>query len=536
MITPPDVPIPPPDSHHRKALLIGNSSYVDRDIAPLLAPRADVDQLRDVLLDPNIGNFSVIPRFDLDASDFMIAISDLFSGATRNDVLLFYFAGHGVRDSLGRLYFAVRKTQVNRLAATAVPARYLFEELSKSESARKVLILDCCHAGAFLENGNLRTRGAPYDAALIRDSLMPSGSGTYILAASQSGQSAFEVFDPKTGETRSIYTNLIVEAIRNGASSPEERSTTISSIHRYVREHRNRSGVLSEPELSVFSAGDDLVLCQNPNVQLPLDSELFRQLTSETYLERFHAIMRLREVVLTGYGGQADKVRAAFAGRLNGGTQERDFELRQLLEAALTLDQNPSAAKVKDDITSNQVATPRQVDHPDDAALMDLCAELASHFPSSSDWRQVVIAAGIPRRILSAQAKNAVDIWRNILAFANSIGATRNLITVVVELHPDLAAKVANYLTDISYSDILFILCIRLTEIYPLHDDWIEVTEAVGIVGSNLSLLGSAPRVWLNILRYAASVGVTTAILKYIVEKNPELDDLVDAYAISLTE
>lgn len=322
----------------RKALLVGNSAYVDPAITPLLAPRTDIEKLGALLSDPAIGGFDVAPpQLDISADEFRLAISNLFADAKKNDLLLLYFAGHGVRDNNGRLYLAVRKTQIKRLNATALPAQFILDEMSKSASRRKVLILDCCHAGAVFEDGTLRARSAAYDAGLVRDSFLPVGTGTYILAASQSGQSAFEEIDPETKTAKSIYTGLIVDAISTGNAAPDSKDITVSDIHDYIREHRNRDGVETTPELTVFNQSDTLVLCSNPNVRKPLDQRLLDQLVSQNLTERNFAIDQLIKVLGGKDAYQAGLVQTAFEGRLNTDPQgkERDFELRDKLQAAL---------------------------------------------------------------------------------------------------------------------------------------------------------------------------------------------------------
>ncbi|MBA1139985.1 caspase family protein [Mesorhizobium neociceri] len=323
----------------RKALLVGNSAYVDPAITPLLAPRTDIEKLGALLSDPAIGGFDVAPpQLDISAEDFRLAISNLFADAKKDDLLLLYFAGHGVRDNDGRLYLAVKKTQIKRLNATALPAQFILDEMSRSASRRKVLILDCCHAGAVFEDGTLRARSASYDAGLVRSNFLPRGTGTYILAASQSGQSAFEEIDPETKTAKSIYTSLIVDAIRTGDAAPDSKDITVSEIHDYIREHRNRGSVETTPELTVFNQSDTLVLCSNPNVRKPLDQRLLDQLVSQSLAERSYAIEQLARVLVGKDTYKAGLVQTAFDNRLNTDDplgKERDFELREKLKAAL---------------------------------------------------------------------------------------------------------------------------------------------------------------------------------------------------------
>ena len=70
-------------------------------------------------------------------------IETFFAGRKRNDLLLLYFSGHGVKDDDGRLYLTTTDTQRGLFRSTAVPATFVNETMTASRSRRQVLILDC---------------------------------------------------------------------------------------------------------------------------------------------------------------------------------------------------------------------------------------------------------------------------------------------------------------------------------------------------------------------------------------------------------
>jgi len=73
------------------------------------------------------------------------------------NLLLFYFSGHGVLDDRGQSYLALKDTDSKLLRWTAIPARYITAEIDNSQSQRQVLILDCCHSGAFASGCTIGT-------------------------------------------------------------------------------------------------------------------------------------------------------------------------------------------------------------------------------------------------------------------------------------------------------------------------------------------------------------------------------------------
>jgi uncharacterized caspase-like protein len=132
------------------ALIIGNSQYEDAGLSRLAAPDVDVRALVDILRTPGIGAFDeVTPLLNEGLATVRKAIARFFDAKHRDDLLLLYFSGHGVRDEQGHLYLAVRDTERAVLAGTAIEASYVTTRMDRSASKRLVLVLDCCHSGAF---------------------------------------------------------------------------------------------------------------------------------------------------------------------------------------------------------------------------------------------------------------------------------------------------------------------------------------------------------------------------------------------------
>src|SRR5262245_45361483 len=97
------------------ALLIGVSEYGE-NWSRLNQPVSDAEALADVLGDPEIGGFEARLLPNPTNQEMHEAIEDLFTHESRRkeDLLLLYFSGHGVRDFKQsedkRLYFATKNT------------------------------------------------------------------------------------------------------------------------------------------------------------------------------------------------------------------------------------------------------------------------------------------------------------------------------------------------------------------------------------------------------------------------------------------
>ena len=98
-------------AERRFALVIAKSDYQDPDLQRLLAPQTDAKELEQVLSDPKIGGFEVKVLTNEPYYKANEEIEIFFDDRSREDLLLLYFAGHGIKDIEGRLHFVVVNTR-----------------------------------------------------------------------------------------------------------------------------------------------------------------------------------------------------------------------------------------------------------------------------------------------------------------------------------------------------------------------------------------------------------------------------------------
>ena len=129
------------------ALLVGVSEYEGLD--NLSSAVEDAQTMAEVLQDPDKGGFEpeqVKILTNPKTQELRTAIYDLFVERSREDLVLFYFSGHGVKDQNRNLYLTSAETRKNTkglvVTPTAVQASYLQSEMSNCLSERQVIILD----------------------------------------------------------------------------------------------------------------------------------------------------------------------------------------------------------------------------------------------------------------------------------------------------------------------------------------------------------------------------------------------------------
>ena len=244
------------------ALIIGNSHYQDPNLAKLVAPGEDVNDLAVVLRDPEIGGFDrVITLIDETDAVIRLGIEDFFAERKPDDLLVLYFSGHGVRDEQGRLYLAAPNTRANRLRATAIAADFITTEMDRSRSKRQVLVLDCCHSGAFAQGSKAETGGSVGTGPTFEG----TGYGRVVLTATDATQYAWEG-DKIIGEAdNSVFTHYLVQGLQTGeADIDADGRITLDELYDYVYGQVVAKTPKQTPGKWSYKQQGDIVIARNP--------------------------------------------------------------------------------------------------------------------------------------------------------------------------------------------------------------------------------------------------------------------------------
>ena len=196
----------------KKALVVGINDYPG---APLRGCVNDAKAMANVLETNGDGspNFDVrlmtAPSDHIGRAELLGAVDKLYEGNC--DISLFYFSGHGFMTSIGGYVV----TQDARKYGEGVSMDDILTMANKSEAKDKVVLLDCCHAGAF---------GSP---AIGGSKIAQLSEGLSVLTASRESGSALEV------DGRGVFTSLVVDALKGGASDLRGHVTP-GSTYSYV--------------------------------------------------------------------------------------------------------------------------------------------------------------------------------------------------------------------------------------------------------------------------------------------------------------
>jgi len=243
----------------RLALIISYSEYQDPGLQQLVAPSQDAADLARVLADGTIGDFEVQTFINRPSYEVHREIESFFAGRKRDDLLLLYFSGHGIKDEDGRLYLATTDTRRKLLRSTAVPTTFINEVMTASRSRRQVLILDCCYSGAFARG--MVAKGS--ESVDIRSRF--GGRGQVVLTSSNALQYAFEG-DEIIGEgIRSVFTHYLVRGLETGeADLNGDGWISLDELYDYVYERVIAETPQQTPGKWTFDLQGEIVIARNP--------------------------------------------------------------------------------------------------------------------------------------------------------------------------------------------------------------------------------------------------------------------------------
>ena len=261
------------------ALIIGNNKYDDQKLAQLKTPAADSQALAKILDDQTIGSFDeVSPLINQTETRVRRAISTFLSNKKPDDLVLLYFSGHGILDDRGRLYLALKDTQVNLLKATSIPSSFIADEMDSCRSKRQILILDCCHSGAFARG----TKGE--QKAITETTFEGSGFGRVVLTASDSTQYALEGDQVIKQTELSLFTHFLLEGLKSGeADTNNDGHISLDEWYDYTYGRVISETPKQVPHKWSYNQQGDLIIARNPHVKkrvVELPYELVQALES----------------------------------------------------------------------------------------------------------------------------------------------------------------------------------------------------------------------------------------------------------------
>lgn len=178
----------------RDALVVGINIYQNKKLKNLTSPAADAEAIAQMLA--NYGDFDVVRRLPeaidnenqpmvgktlaVRLKELKQALVQLFKPEGKHipETALFYFSGHGLRNTLGISEgFLATSDSHPDLEFYGLSMKWLRQLLEESPIRQQVIWLDCCHSGQLLiHEANPGNRGLAKDRCFIASSREFDGS------------------------------------------------------------------------------------------------------------------------------------------------------------------------------------------------------------------------------------------------------------------------------------------------------------------------------------------------------------------------
>lgn len=149
-------------------------------------------------------------------------ISIIFSKATTNDMILFYFSGHGLEGSFIPYDYDGTSNTLDHTEISAI--------IKQSQAKHKIVIADACYSGSLdrqARNYQLPQTIESYYTAL--DNSL-GGSGTALFMSSKADETSIEFGGLRQG----VFSYYLIEGLKGKADSNQNKIVTLTEIFNYV--------------------------------------------------------------------------------------------------------------------------------------------------------------------------------------------------------------------------------------------------------------------------------------------------------------
>jgi Caspase domain len=254
------------DPAHSRIVLVGTPYYRTEELGDIPQVAANLADLAAVFVDPLIGRFPVNACMVAPVGAGVEEIGDLLHEAAgqAEDLLLFYYAGHGLIGHGGGLYLCLRNTRFQAPEYSALRFETVRGTFLRSPAANRVVIIDSCYSGRAIGP----TLGTDEQVALEQLEI----SGTYTLASAPRNRPSLVL----PGEAHTAFTGRLLSLLRDGSEHGGEL-LSLGEIYRHLYA-RLRADGLPLPQARGTATADLLGLVRNLRPAPPRPAALSRNI------------------------------------------------------------------------------------------------------------------------------------------------------------------------------------------------------------------------------------------------------------------
>lgn len=149
-------------------------------------------------------------------------LQEIFDLAGANDLVIFYFSGHGLNGSFLPIDFDGYN---NKIAHDEIAAMF-----NKSKARYKLIIADACHSGSLIA---MRSGTGEMGLLQYYQVLSKAVSGTALLMSSKADETSLE----SAGLRQGVFSHFLIRGLKGEADKNRDKIVTVQELHDFVYEH-----------------------------------------------------------------------------------------------------------------------------------------------------------------------------------------------------------------------------------------------------------------------------------------------------------
>lgn len=257
-------PPPPPGKYfdeinvRRYAVVIGVSSFKDKNIRPLKYADRDARSFYDFLVSPAGGSISpdnirLLTNEDATLRNVKDALTNFLKQSVDEDIVLIYVASHGEpeADRPKNMYILTHDSEMDNLSATAYHMEDVNRDLKRYVAAKRLIFLaDACHAGGIASGGFAAgSVSNPINNAL--SAVSTTSEGWAMVTASRSSEVSIE--SSKWGGGHGAFTFFLLNGLNGNADVAGNYNgiVTVAEAYDYLENKvKKATGNIQHPSIA----------------------------------------------------------------------------------------------------------------------------------------------------------------------------------------------------------------------------------------------------------------------------------------------
>jgi uncharacterized caspase-like protein len=156
-------------------------------------------------------------------------VQEMFKKTNKEDIILFYFAGHGWAEGQD-MYFLTTEVEMNNLIGTALWDKDIERSVKVARAKKAIMFFDACHAGAAKISFG-KSRDIDVSSRLTLE-IAQASDGIGVITAAQQNQQSKE--DVRWGGGHGAFTWYFIEGLKGPADANKDKVITLREAFDYV--------------------------------------------------------------------------------------------------------------------------------------------------------------------------------------------------------------------------------------------------------------------------------------------------------------